>query len=174
MVKIRSGGAALVATALLCGCVPRQAPPAPVPAPAPAPHSTSPPPQPPAPPPADWREGPLSPGDWTYRTGRALYGVDGAGPGFVMSCAAPGRISLAMALGSGEPAMTVRTSYGERTLPASAGSDGLVATLAASDPLLDQIAFSRGRFLVQAGAAAALVLPAWPETARVTEDCRAQ
>jgi hypothetical protein len=44
--------------------------------------------------------------------------------------------------------------------------------LQARDPLLDQIAFSRGRFTIEAPGAAMLVIPAWPEAARVIEDCR--
>jgi hypothetical protein len=68
--------------------------------------------------------------------------------------------------------VTIRTSYGARTLPANAQADGLAATLSASDPLLDQIAFSRGRFTVEVAGQPQLVLPAWPEVARVVEDCR--
>jgi hypothetical protein len=43
--------------------------------------------------------------------------------------------------------------------------------LPATDPLLDQIAFTRGRFMLAAGTLE-LILPAWPEIARVVEDCR--
>jgi len=45
--------------------------------------------------------------------------------------------------------------------------------LAAYDPLLDALAFSRARFAVVAAGSPPLVLPAWPEIARVIEDCRA-
>jgi len=38
--------------------------------------------------------------------------------------------------------------------------------------LLDAIAFSRGRFSVEAAGTARLVIPAWPEAARVVEACR--
>ena len=40
------------------------------------------------------------------------------------------------------------------------------------DPLLDAMAFSRGRFMVEMGGAQTLVLPAWSELGRVIEDCR--
>lgn len=46
--------------------------------------------------------------------------------------------------------------------------------LPASDPLLDQMAFSRGRFMVTAEGGASIVVPAWPEFARVVEECRGQ
>jgi hypothetical protein len=52
----------------------------------------------------------------------------------------------------------------------------LATELAARDPLLDAMAFSRGRIAVTvggvAGGAEALVMPAWPEAARTIEDCR--
>jgi hypothetical protein len=44
--------------------------------------------------------------------------------------------------------------------------------LAATDPLLDAIAFSRGRFAVEAPGLPTLILPTWPEPARVVEECR--
>jgi hypothetical protein len=43
--------------------------------------------------------------------------------------------------------------------------------LQANDPLLDAIAFSRGRFMVTGGGAT-LAIPSWPEAARSIEDCR--
>jgi hypothetical protein len=44
--------------------------------------------------------------------------------------------------------------------------------LGARDALVDAIGFSRGRFVVEGGGLAALVVPAWPEILRVAEDCR--
>ena len=41
-----------------------------------------------------------------------------------------------------------------------------------SDPQLDMLAFSRGRILVSIAGMNDLVLPSWPEFARVVEDCR--
>jgi hypothetical protein len=61
-----------------------------------------------------------------------------------------------------------------RTLPARFDQAGMrvSATLSASDPLLDAIAFSRGRFAVTMPGSVPLVLPPSPEAARVFEDCR--
>lgn len=154
-------------------CVPRTAAPAPAPAPPPAaPAPPAPLPAPPAPPPpADWRDAPLSAGDWSYRgEGIATFGA-GAAPVFAMRCDGAGRISLSRTGATGR-SITVRTTFGERSLPATARGSDTVATLASSDQLLDQMAFSRGRFLVQTDGAAPLILPAWAETARVIEDCR--
>ena len=60
--------------------------------------------------------------------------------------------------------MTLVTTYGRRALAAELPSD---------DPLLDEMAFSRGRFTVEAEGLEPLILPAWPEPARVVDDCRA-
>ncbi len=59
--------------------------------------------------------------------------------------------------------LRVETSFGSYTV---------AAPLAARDPILDSIAFSRGRFVVAATNARQNVLPAWPELGRVIEDCR--
>jgi hypothetical protein len=48
----------------------------------------------------------------------------------------------------------------------------VAAELSPVDRQLDALAFSRGRFLVSVKGAADLVIPAWPELARVIEDCR--
>ncbi len=172
MTRLFPAGAVLAILAL-GACVPRQAPPQP---PAPAPERPAPAPAPaapPAPPPADWRDAPLSPGDWTGTGESASYGTAGA-PSFILSCDAPGRVSLVRAGSAGGGTITIRTTETVRRLAAAPRGSDLVATLPASDPLLDQIAFSRGRILVESEGAPPLIVPAWPEPARVTEECRGQ
>jgi hypothetical protein len=71
-------------------------------------------------------------------------------------------------------ALTLRTTYGERRLPAVTHFNEAIANLPAADPLFDQMAFSRGRIFVEAEGARALIVPAWPEIARVVEECRGQ
>lgn len=166
--------AALAAMTATIACVPRQeAAPAPEPAPPPLPAPT------PAPsPPPDWRDAPLTPGSWSYGTGAgAPIASFGAGNQalFTVRCdAARRQIVLARTGIAAGNVMTVRTSFGSRGLPlaAEAGSPQLVARVAANDKLLDDIAFSRGRFTVLVPGTAMLFLPAWPEPARVVEDCR--
>jgi hypothetical protein len=46
------------------------------------------------------------------------------------------------------------------------------AALAANDPLLDAMVFSRGRFSIEVTGLPRLIIPTWPEPARVIEDCR--
>lgn len=173
MRRMRIGGAALLA-AMAAACVPRAAPPVSAPAPAPAPSPASPPEQPPPPPPVDWQEGELSQGDWDYRQDGAatfaLFRTDRLT--FRLRCE-PGRSVTVALTGAQMPALVIRTSYGEQRLPATRShSNEMVASLAPNDPLLDQMAFSRGRLLVQAEGGSGLIVPAWPEIARVAEDCR--
>lgn len=161
--------ATIAMLAALSSCAPRPAPPAP---PSSQPQAQPPAPIPP-PPPAQWVDSPLSPGDWSYRgegaSSAAIFGT--AAAAFTLRCEPGRRVTLALA-GAGRSPLIIRTSYGDRSLAAEPRSGALVAALPASDGLLDQIAFSRGRFAVEAEGAGRLVLPAWPETARVIEDCR--
>jgi hypothetical protein len=57
-------------------------------------------------------------------------------------------------------------------VPAERQGTNAVAALSPRDTLLDWMAFSRGRFMVQSSGAPTLYVPAWPELARVVEDCR--
>ena len=163
----RALAGASLALLALGACVPGTASPPPLPAPAPAPRPVPAPVEPgaPVPTPADWQTGPLSPGDWEYamlstspaaifRSGRTSFSI-----------ACRGR-ALALAISGAPGPLVIRTSYGERRLAAG--------QVAADDPLLDQMAFSRGRFLVAVEGGLSLVVPAWPEFARVVEDCRRQ
>lgn len=167
----------------MASCVgPRQPAPAPTPAPTPAPRPT------PAPTPVpaerysgDWSVDPLTPaGDWQYqRGGGALSSaVFSAGNGnnlLVIACQSGGTISLTRfgnPVGRGE--IRIRTSFGERPLPTEQVSNdrAMFVRLPARDQLWDQIAFSRGRFLVEATRQAPMIVPARPEIGRVIEDCR--
>jgi hypothetical protein len=171
--RLRNAGATLAAAVIASACAPRPAPPAPTPPPVqrPPPQPTAPPP--PAPP-AHWRDGPLSPGDWSFNGQSGIHEATFASPGgplFALRCT-PGRQIVLMRPGVPSGTLTIVTSFGERVLAGSGTQDQSVATLAASDPLFDQIVFSRGRFLVRAAQGETLVLPAWPEPARVIEECR--
>ena len=52
------------------------------------------------------------------------------------------------------------------------GRGGTMVRFAAGDPMLDAMGYSRGRFVLQQQGLPTLVIPAWPEIERVTEDCR--
>jgi hypothetical protein len=150
-----------LAAALLAGCAGRPAPaPPPAPAAAPPPAAVLVDPTPAATAP-DWTLSPLTPGEWSY-AGEAG-GSEARFAGFGLRCD-PGRREVIVS-GPAGGRLRVRTSYGERTLAAG-------AALPAADPLLDEMAFSRGRFAVETEGLETLVVPAWPEPARVIEDCR--
>ena len=172
-------GATFLLMAGLASCVapprPAPAPPRPVPRPAPA--------LPAAPPQADWRDVPLTPGTWVWRGGQgtssiAQFGLPGEPAAFALRCDFATRavvFSRAGAPGAAANAMSFTTSFGVFALGARYGGGqppAIVAQMGARDPRLDQLAFSRGRFLVDMAGAPRLVLPAWPEVARVIEDCR--
>lgn len=161
-----AGAASMIA--VLASCAPRPAPPQPAPPPPPA---QTPPPQPAPPPPVEWEDAPASPGDWSLDGAAAAFG-SAQGAQLILRCESGRQVSLIRAGARNGNALTVRTSYGARALAASALPEGLAARLAASDPLLDSIAFSRGRFAVEAVGLPRLIVPAWPEAARVVEDCR--
>jgi hypothetical protein len=85
------------------------------------------------------------------------------------------RLILSRAADGMAPAtsMTVRTTSLTRALPIQPAATGAFSSsLAPRDPLLDAMAFSRGRFLIETAGAPYLAVPAWAEVARVTEDCR--
>lgn len=163
-------GPALAAFAALAACSSSRQAPAPAPVRAPAAQPPAPRPQPVVPDSA-WIDAPLAPGDWTQEGSVARYGAAET-PSFVVRCVAPGQVSIARAGASASPSITVRTSSASRTLPARASAAGVEASLAASDPMLDAMFYSRGRYSIEVPGLPRLIVPSWPEPARVVEDCR--
>lgn len=173
---------ALSVVALTSSCAPRpEAGPQPIPARPEVPVTA---PAPPQPGPAsaaeqDWSLLPLTSGDWTYSGEPGGSQADFGSPGerlFTMRCDFASRqILLSRQASRAGSRLTIRTTYGprERGLSAQAGSAfPPAAVFQSSDPFLDGIAYSRGRFSIEAPGLATLVIPAWPETARVIEECR--
>jgi hypothetical protein len=163
---------------LVAGCVPppsREPPPLPPrPAPPPPPRPAPPPPRP-----VDWRDWPQTPGTWRYerdaRGTRALFGTPGTDARAVLRCDRGERRVFLSVSGSNTAPLAVRTTSIARSLPVSptGGTPPYVAvSLSPTDPLLDAMAFSRGRFALDQAGAPPLALPAWAEVGRVIEDCR--
>jgi hypothetical protein len=91
---------------------------------------------------------------------------------FVMRCDPAARTVRLERIAAAPPtAMIVRTQTLSRTL-ASSQPGQLAAALPARDPLLDAMAFSKGRFAVEAAGLPTLYIPSWTEVSRVVEDCR--
>ena len=161
----------LLAALLVAACTPIPKPAAPPPAappslPAPAAAATT-----------EWRDMPLTAGEWRYTTGAdgstASFGAAGTTPLFALRCDRARRTVVLARPGTAAGTISVQTSYGAQSWPGQATGDGMVAaTLAAADPALDRIAFSRGRFSVALPGATLLMLPARAEPGRVVEDCR--
>lgn len=173
--------AALLVPLSIAGCV---APPADAPPPRP-PVAPPPPPPPPAQPkPAplagDWQDWPLTPGTWRYTRDaggtRAVFGQGSGAPQLSLRCDLGGRRVILSRPGTASGAMTIRTSSSTRAVPvqiATGASPSAQAVFTAREPLLDAMAFSRGRIAVQQQGAPTLVLPTYAEIGRVIEDCRA-
>jgi len=106
---------------------------------------------------------PLSPGQWSY-SASATGSEARFGAMFSIRCNRAARLVTLRRTDVAASALTIGTDLSLRTLPA----DGVTAT---TDRVLDAIAFSRGRFIVDGGGSR-LVLPASPEAARSIEDCR--
>jgi hypothetical protein len=131
---------------------------------------------------SNWQDAPQTPGDWIYaataQSTSATFGAAGREPRFRMSCDRTSRrITLArLGITAAEGnMMTIRTETVDRALPTLTPDRSVLETLAylpASDPLLDAIAFSKGRFAVETAGMPTLYLPSWPEVTRVIEDCR--
>ena len=68
--------------------------------------------------------------------------------------------------------LTITTTFAARTVAATASPEGVTAEIAAFDSFLDGVAYSRGRIMIGLPMGDRLILPAWPEIARVIEDCR--
>jgi len=155
-------GAALLALLAACAAADQAAPPAPAPRVHVPPPRPAPPPPPPPAAPATWLDAPLSTGDWSYKVEVAGSAAVFRGSALVIRCD-PARREVTLILQGAAGPLTVQTTYGRTSF---------AGPLPASDPRLDEIAFSRGRFAVEGAGAPRLVVPAWAEPARVVEDCR--
>lgn len=124
---------------------------------------------------------------WTYSaepTGSVVrFGQPGAGSPVLIRCdrTRPAIVLQRAGYGAAAVPATITTSSTLRRLTATPTATAAAPNAAipfeiafsVRDPLLDAIAFSRGRFMVEMGGAQTLVLPAWSELGRVIEDCRA-
>jgi hypothetical protein len=127
----------------------------------------------------DYATARVTPGTWTYQAvpgGSTARFVDSTGTArFALECSkATRRVMISRASASAAPGLFIWTTDLSRSLGArfDAAASRVALELAARDPLLDAMAFSRGRIAVVMTGAEPLVMPAWPEVARTIEDCR--
>lgn len=119
-------------------------------------------------------------GSWIYSSGSGVSEarfINASGQvQLTVRCTIPARrITLSKPAVGPAPFLNLWTSAQSRSLPASflPSTATLNADLNAYDALLDAMVFSRGRIAVGVSGQPTLVLPAWAETERVVEDCRA-
>ncbi len=119
-------------------------------------------------------------GDWTYSSANGVSQASFVNslrqPQLTIRCTiATRRMTISKPATGAAPFLDIWTSEQTRELPSSflPSSGTLSAELSAYDPFADAIAFSRGRIVVSVPGQPALVIPNWPEAARVIEDCRA-
>jgi hypothetical protein len=107
---------------------------------------------------------PLAVGQWSYVA--TVTGSEARfGSHLLLRCDKPTRTMTVSRPNVAVAALTIMTDTQTRALPPN-------GRLSAYDPLLDAMAFSRGRFLISGGSAGPLAVPSWPEAARAIEDCR--
>lgn len=126
-------------------------------------------------------DAPATPGDWFYRSdptgGTASFGEAQSEAKLQLRCErASGTVAIVRTgTAPAGATLTIRSETADRALAASVEAGPLptvVARLPARDPLLDAMAFSKGRFAVEVTGLETLYVPAWPEVTRVIEDCR--
>jgi hypothetical protein len=117
-------------------------------------------------------------GNWSYRAitgGSEADFVDSGGHvRLTLRCNRTSRVVSIVRTGitAAAPALLITTTYGSRSLSATFAQGNLTAAVAAGDPLLDDVAFTRGKWAVSNAGQAALVVPSWADAVRVFEDCR--
>ncbi|HEY0958138.1 MAG TPA: hypothetical protein VGE05_02565 [Novosphingobium sp.] len=126
----------------------------------------------PSPPIADWRDAPITPGTWNWSNENGQSIARFADGKLELRCDRANEAVRLKLAGFNAGPVTITTSSLTRTLATTADGGGASSRIGRNDPLLDAIAFSRGRFAVGAANAASLYVPSWPEISRVVEDCR--
>jgi hypothetical protein len=127
----------------------------------------------------DFSQSPVTPGSWTYRplpgASQAYFTDSGGTIRLFVSCAIPARtVTISRTSAAPAASLTVWTSTMERALPARFEPNAMrvSASFTAASPLLDAIAFSRGRIAIWMPGFAPLIVAPGPEAARAFEDCR--
>jgi hypothetical protein len=128
----------------------------------------------------EWIDWPITPGDWVYRQDDrgsiALFGQPGADALVTLRCdQTRKKIYLSRAGIRTDAVMLVRASSIRKEY--RAGGTGatpsyLATEIMPNDPMLDAVAFSRGRFAIEVSGLPALAIPVWSEIPRIVEDCR--
>ncbi|MET1753935.1 hypothetical protein ABVV53_00415 [Novosphingobium sp. RD2P27] len=163
----------------LASCADQRIIPAPAPAALAVPAPTSTPTPVPAPSPSTaWIDAPVTPGDWSWSMENGQSVARFAGGRLILRCEPAARTVRIERSEPGSPAssggatMTVHTQSLTRSFASRPEMGRVAVSLPARDPLLDAMAFTRGRFAVETSGMPPLFVPSWTEVSRVIEDCR--
>lgn len=128
----------------------------------------------------DFTYAPVTPGSWAYAAttlGSEAVFIDGAGARrVVIGCVRTTRqVTFSRTSAAPAASISIWTSSASNSLASryEQPTQQVIAATTAYDPLLDAIAFSRGRFILSMPGSPALVLPTGSEVDHVIEDCRA-
>ena len=118
-------------------------------------------------------------GSWSYAPvadgSEAVFANSNGVPQLWVHCTrATRRITISRPASAAAPVLNIWTSSLTRSAASSfnPATGRLTIELANYDPLLDALVSSRGRIGFTIGTQPPLVVPPWPEPARVIEDCR--
>lgn len=118
-------------------------------------------------------------GSWSYAPvqggSEAVYSDPTGKAQLTLRCTrATRQISIIRPAAAASSVLQLWTSSGLRQLAAAydAANGRVRADVAITDTVLDELAFSRGKFAVGALGYTPLVVPNWPEPTRAIEDCR--
>lgn len=126
-------------------------------------------------------DAPQTPGTWEYENEPgeklALFGETPRQPVFLVRCGdgaiALGRVTATSQTETRVMNVVTETVSSQLELSPVPGRDTILAArLDPQDPLLDAMAITKGRFMIDVEGEEALYLPAWVEVSRVIEDCR--
>lgn len=124
-------------------------------------------------------EMPATPGSWAYRplanASEAFFIDTTATVRLVVHCTrASRRITISRTSAAPAPSLLLWSSFGQRIVPARFEQNAMRVSvdLAATDSLLDAMAFSRGRVAIAMPGSPPLIVTPGTEAARVFEDCR--
>ena len=128
----------------------------------------------------DWSVDDVSTGEWRYSRAGGIASASFRGDdGTVHVVIACGANSISIGRTGTVPAetavnMQIRTSFALRELSVRVDRTArlIYSSTDVRDPLWGQIAYSRGRFLIETTALPALIVPTGPEITRVVEDCQ--
>ena len=120
------------------------------------------------------------PGNWTFAAtadgSEATFTDANSQPQLSLRCVRSiRRVILSKPATAAATTIGVWSSTASKSWPATfdSATARLSAQIANWDPVLDAVAYSRGRFAVAAAGQQPLVVPAWADISRIVEDCRA-